>query len=171
MATTTEREVLRARADLAGSGISGEAELVEVGHGTQRLVRVILRVRGDPSVLTPGLHGVHIHEKGSCEHADPPFMSAMGHFDPGPASNTDPDVNHPFHMGDLPNIEIGADGSGVLEAVSTRITLSPGPLCILDGDGTALMLHGQPDQGISGPPKSGVSGGPRLACGVIRRVP
>ncbi|HEV2126855.1 MAG TPA: superoxide dismutase family protein, partial [Chloroflexota bacterium] len=76
----------------------------------------------------------------------------------------------PFHMGDQPNIEIGSDGRGTLEAISTRITLSPGPLCILEGEGTAMIIHGKEDQFISGPPKSGVSGGPRLACGVIQRV-
>jgi Cu-Zn family superoxide dismutase len=158
---------MRAHADISGEGVAGSAEFVEVERGTQRLVRVTMRVQGDSSVLTPGLHGVHIHENPFCEA---PFMSAGGHFDPGPASNTDPDVNHPFHMGDLPNIEIGSDGSGVLEAVSTRITLSDGPLSILAGEGTAIMLHGNPDQGISGPSKSGVSGGPRVACGVIRRA-
>ena len=41
----------------------------------------------------------------------------------------------------------------------------------LSGEGTSLMIHGNPDQGLSGPSKSGVSGGPRLACGVIRAVP
>ena len=50
--------------------------------------------------LTPGKHGVHLHQTGKCE---PDFTAAGGHFDPGPASNTDPDANHPFHMGDLPN--------------------------------------------------------------------
>lgn len=57
MATTVKREVLRARAVLAGNGITGEAELAEVERGTQQLVRLILRVRGDPSVLTPGRLG------------------------------------------------------------------------------------------------------------------
>ena len=168
--TSTEREVMQARADIRGDTITGTADFVEVECDTQRFVRISMRVQGDPAVLTPGLHAVHIHERGSCEHGNPPFMSAMGHFDPGPAGNTDPDVNHPFHMGDLPNIRIGPDGSGVLDALSTRITLSDGPLCILSGDGTALMLHGNEDPYRGGPAKSGVSGGPRLACGVIRRT-
>ena len=170
LATRTEREVMRAHAEMRGDSIIGTADLVEVERGTQRLVQITLRLQGDPSVLAPGLHAVHIHERGSCEHGNPPFMSAMGHFDPGPAGNTDPDVNHPYHMGDLPNIRIGADGSGVLEAVSTRITLSDGPLSILGGEGTALMVHGREDPYTGGPTKSGVSGRPRLACGVIRRV-
>jgi superoxide dismutase, Cu-Zn family len=169
-APSTEREVMRAWADIRGDTITGAAEFVEVERDTTRFVRVTVRLRGDPLVLTPGLHAVHIHENGSCEHGDPPFMSAMGHFDPGPSGNTDPDVNHPFHMGDLPNIRVGPDGSGVLEALSTRITLSEGPLCILSGEGTALMIHDKEDPYHGGPPKSGVSGGPRLACGVIRRA-
>ena len=161
-----ERETGRAKAEVKGEGISGTAEFVEVERGTERLVRVTVRIKGDASKLTPGLHGVHIHEKGACEA---PFTSAGGHFDPGPAGNTDPDVNHPFHMGDLPNIRVGSDGSGVLEATTTRITLSEGPLSVFDADGSAIIIHGQQDQMTSGAAKSGVSGGPRLACGIMTR--
>ena len=162
-----EREIMRARADITGDRIQGEAEFVEVERGTQRFVHITVRLKGNPTVLTPGLHGVHLHEKGECQ---PPFTSAGGHFDPGPASNPDPDVNHPFHMGDIPNIRINRGGSGVLEAVTTRVTLSDGPLTLFDADGSAIIIHGKEDQLISGPAKSGVSGGPRVACGVIRRV-
>ena len=94
-------------------------------------------------------------------------MSAGGHFDPGPSGNMDPDANHPFHMGDLPNLKVGADGKGELDATTTRVTLTDGPLSLLDADGSAIIIHGNPDQGITGEPKSGLSGGPRVACGVI----
>lgn len=158
------KEVKRAKAILVG-GAEGEAEFIEYELGNGNFVVVNLSVKADPGVLSPGLHGVHIHEKGVCEE---PFQTAGGHFDPGPAGNTDPDVNHPYHMGDLPNIEIQEDGSGKLLAVTNRITLSEGPLCILSGEGTSLMLHGHQDQCVSGPTKSGVSGGPRFACGIIK---
>ena len=95
LATSAEREVMRARADIRGNTISGTAELVEVQRDTQRFVLITVRVQVDPAMLTPGLHAVHIHERGSCEHGDPPFMSAMGHFDPGPAGNST------SRMGDL----------------------------------------------------------------------
>jgi Cu-Zn family superoxide dismutase len=49
------------------------------------------------------------------------------------------------------------------------VTLSDGPLTVYDADGSALIIHKNPDQGISGPAKSGVGGGPRVACGVIQR--
>ena len=98
---------------------------------------------------------------------EPDFTAAGGHFDPGPAGNTDPDANHPFHMGDIPNLEVGANGQGQMKITTTRVTLSPGPLSLFDADGTAIIIHGNPDQGTTGEPKSGVSGGPRVACGVV----
>jgi Cu-Zn family superoxide dismutase len=152
----------QARAEIKGDGITGTAELTERKSGTGTVVEVVITASG----LKPGLHGVHLHAVGKCEA---PFTSAGGHFDPGPAGNTDPDANHPFHMGDIPNLEVGQDGKGTLKAVTTRVTLSPGPLSLFDADGTAVIIHGNEDKGITGEPKSGVSGGPRLACGVITK--
>jgi Cu-Zn family superoxide dismutase len=153
---------MKAHADIKGDGISGRAEFVERAQGTGKIVEITVSVSG----LKPGLHGVHLHAVGKCEA---PFTSAGGHFDPGPASNSDPDANHPFHMGDVPNIEVGADGKGTLKAVTTRVTLSAGPLSVFDDDGTAIIIHGNEDKGITGEPKSGVSGGPRVACGVLSK--
>ena len=153
---------VRATATIKGEGISGTAQLVERKQGTGTIVEITVTASG----LKPGLHGVHLHAVGKC---DPDFAAAGGHFDPGPASNSDPDANHPFHMGDIPNLEADANGKGTLKAVTTRVTLSEGPLSLFDADGTAIILHGNPDQGITGEPKSGVSGGPRVACGVISK--
>ncbi|MEP6918172.1 MAG: superoxide dismutase family protein, partial [Acidobacteriota bacterium] len=86
-----------------------------------------------------------------------------------PAGNMDPDANHPFHMGDLPNLQASGTGSATMTAMTTRVTLSDGPLSLFDADGSAIVIHGNPDQGITGEPKSGVSGGPRVACGVITK--
>jgi Cu-Zn family superoxide dismutase len=152
----------QAHATLTGKGITGEATFTEQQSADATIVVIELTAQG----LTPGKHGVHLHAVGKCE---PDFSAAGGHFDPGPAGNTDPDANHPFHMGDLPNLIIGADGKGTLKATTTRVTLSDGPLSLFDSDGSAIIVHGNPDQGITGEPKSGVSGGPRLACGVINK--
>ena len=149
-----------ARADIKGKGISGTAEFTEHEQSGSMMVELALNVTG----LTPGKHGVHLHAVGKCE---PDFTAAGGHFDPGPASNTDPDANHPFHMGDVPNLVVGADGKGAMKIMTTRVTLSPGPLSVFDEDGTAIIIHGNEDQGTTGAPKSGVSGGPRVACGVL----
>lgn len=165
---------LRARAIIAGppeSGIRGEVMFVELeGNLPEPGVEIEARITGPVDRLTPGPHGLHIHEtgKGACV---PPYEAAQGHFDPGPSGNPDPDVNHPFHLGDIPNLVVDQNGVGIVEATTSRITLSPGPLSVFDENGSAIIVHGEADQGISGPAKSGVSGGPRIACGVIERSP
>ena len=163
------KEVMRAAAELTGreGKITGHADFVELQFGEQRLVKIVLEMSGDVDHLKPGLHAVHIHEKADCSGE---FKCAGGHFDPGPAGNADPDVTHPFHAGDLPNIRIDENGKGRLEAMTTRVTLSDGPLSILGGVGTALMVHGDPDPYRGGEHGSGISGGPRVACGIIRAV-
>jgi superoxide dismutase, Cu-Zn family len=153
---------VRAKAAIKGEGISGSADLVERTMGTGKIVDITVTVTG----LKPGLHGVHLHAIGKCE---PDFAAAGGHFDPGPAGNMDPDANHPFHMGDVPNLEVAANGSGTMKISTSRVTLSDGPLSLFDADGSAIIIHANPDQGITGAPKSGVSGGPRAACGVISK--
>jgi Cu-Zn family superoxide dismutase len=153
---------MRAHADIKGEGITGTAEFVERPNATGKDVEITLNLTG----LKPGRHGVHLHAVGKCT---PDFAASGGHFDPGPASNTDPDANHPFHMGDLPNVEADASGKATMKAVTTRVTLSPGPLSLFDADGSAIIIHGNPDQMITGAPKSGVSGGPRVACGAIQK--
>ena len=158
--TGSTRKTMNAMAEIKGKGISGTAQLTERPQGTGTIVEISLEVTG----LTPGRHGVHLHQTGKCE---PDFTAAGGHFDPGPESNTDPDANHPFHMGDIPNLEVGADGRGSMKIMTSRVTLSDGPLSVFDADGTAIIVHGNEDQMITGAPKSGVSGGPRVACGVI----
>jgi len=72
-------------------------------------------------------------------------------------------------MGDIPQLTAGATGKATMKVVTTRVTLSDGPLSLFDADGSAIIVHGNPDQGITGEPKSGVSGGPRVACGVIEK--
>ena len=167
-------EAIRARASIAGapgSGIEGVVRLTELeGNFPAPGVRIEARITGPPATFTPGRHGFHIHEKaaGGCV---PPFTSAGGHLDAGPAGNPDPDVNHPYHTGDIPNLMVDSSGVGTLDAITSRITLSRGPLSIMDEDASVFIVHGNPDQGISGAAKSGVSGGPRIGCGVIGMGP
>lgn len=167
-------ERIRARATLVGapgSGIKGEVTFVELaGNPPVPGVEIDARITGPADRLTPGPHGMHIHEnaEGGCV---PPFKSAGGHFDPGPAGNPDPDVNHPYHLGDIPNIVVDRGGTGGMKATTSRITLGPGPLTLFDANGSVVIVHEKPDQGVSGKPASGVSGGPRIACGVIQLDP
>ena len=115
---------MTAHADIKGDGITGTLTLVERKQGNATVVEFTLEAKG----LKPGKHGVHLHAVGKC---DPDFTAAGGHFDPGPSGNPDPDANHPYHMGDIPNLEVGADGTGKLTGVTTRMTLSPGPLSLI----------------------------------------
>ncbi len=126
-----------------------------------RLVDVMARAwRG----LGPGQHAVHIHETGACS----PCSAAKGHFDPGPDSNSSPDGNHPFHAGDLINLTIGDNGRGSLMTVTSRVTLSEGPLSVFDEDGSAVIVHVSPDTYCPDGEEAGCAGGARAACGIIR---
>ena len=154
--------IVRAHADIKGDGISGTADFVESQQGSGKIVNITLSITG----LKAGMHGVHLHAVGKCT---PDFAAAGGHFDPGPAGNPDPDANHPFHMGDVPQISAPAAGKASMKAATTRVTLSDGPLSLFDTDGSAIIVHGNPDQGITGEARSGVSGGPRVACGVLEK--
>ncbi len=153
---------LRAKANIQGapdSGVSGEVIFVQSTRGILPTVLIVARVQG----LEPGsIHGMHIHEVGQCA---PTFGAAGGHFDPGPFSMSNPDANHPFHMGDLPNLVADENGVAVLEHRTSRVTLSAGPLSVFDEDGSAIIVHVAEDQGTTG--VAGGAGGGRLACGVI----
>jgi Cu-Zn family superoxide dismutase len=158
-----------AKAHVAGPSLEGSATFTEYDVDGWKYVHLNLTLKGDPSVLKPGKHAVHIHEKGDCECDG--FKCAGGHFDPGPAGNSDPDVNHGYHAGDLPSITIDEHGEGVLETITTRVTLSDGPVSILQPEeGTSIMVHANPDPYIACEAGSGLSGGPRLACGKIEKV-
>src|SRR3954447_4975048 len=161
-ALTAQTAGMKAHADIKGDGVTGTLTLTERKQGSGTVVEFTLDAKG----LKPGKHGVHLHAVGKCE---PDFTAAGGHFDPGPAGNMDPDANHPFHMGDLPNLQVGGSGRAAMKVMTTRVTLSEGPLSLLDADGSAIIIHGNPDQMKTGEPKSGVSGGPRVACGVIQK--
>ncbi|HXG15918.1 MAG TPA: superoxide dismutase family protein [Calidithermus sp.] len=132
----------------------GTATLTDVGGG----VRVIVEARN----LPPGDKGVHIHEVGRCE---PPFTTAGGHFNPGKRQHGLQNPAGP-HAGDLPNITIGADGTGRLETVTDRVTLGGGATSLFDADGSAIVIHAAPDDHRTDP--AGNSGA-RIACGVIVR--
>jgi superoxide dismutase, Cu-Zn family len=164
MAALSDPNVIRARAVIVGAGINGEIHFTQAAaddNAPEPGVWIVAKVEG----LTPGLHGLHIHENAICE--PPAYSTAGGHFDPGPFGNSTPvDANHPFHMGDLPNLVANQGGVGHLNAETSRITLSPGPVSVFDANGSAVIVHLNPDLGLNG--VTGASGGPRIACGVIQ---
>lgn len=154
---------IKAEATIGGctdSAISGTAKLREKkSEEGVKLVDISLKVKG----LSDGKHAVHIHETGVCE----PCGAAQGHFDPGPHGFSNPDGNHPFHSGDLINIE-SKNGKGEMETTTSRITLSPGPLSIFDQNGSAFIIHTNMDSYCPEGVVKGCAGGSRDACGIIK---
>jgi superoxide dismutase, Cu-Zn family len=135
----------------------GTAKIKSVKDGVQIQVKVMGLPAGD--------HGIHIHTVGKCE--SPAFTTAGGHFNPTSAhhgvNNTmDP---HP-HLGDLPNLTVGADGKGSATMVAKGVTLGDGTNSLFHDGGTSLVIHEKADDLMSDP--SGNSGS-RIACGVIEK--
>jgi superoxide dismutase, Cu-Zn family len=163
--TAADGSILRARArvsGVAGSGISGESLFFQVRQGIPAEVLILARVEG---LVPNSVHGFHLHENGTCS---PDFAAAGGHYDPGPKGDSNPDNNHPFHMGDMPNLRADDKGVAVFEHVTSRVTIAPGPLSLFDANGSSVIVHLNEDQGTTGVP--GGSGGPRIACGIIELV-
>lgn len=119
-------------------------------------------VRIDASGLPTGTYAVHIHAVGRC---DPPgFESAGPHWNPSARQHGRLNPRGP-HLGDLPNLEIGASGTGSVRFPVANAAMRGGGDAILDADGAAVVIHAGADDHRTDP--SGNSGA-RIACGVLR---
>ena len=66
--------------------------------------------------------------------------------------------------GDIPNIFVGADGVGEMEAFTSLVSLVEGPNNLLDADGSTFIIHENADDHVTQP----IGGaGARVVCGVI----
>jgi superoxide dismutase, Cu-Zn family len=141
--------------------INGQGQKI----GTATLVETSAGVRIDVNVsqLPPGAHGMHVHTVGKCEA--PAFASAGGHLNPDAKKHGKDNPDGP-HAGDLPNIEVGPDGTAKTSFVDARVTLGDGPNSLFHEGGTALVIHEKSDDYKTDP--SGNSGA-RIACGVIQK--
>ena len=88
--------------------------------------------------------------------------------DPIAAGKSSPDGNHPYHSGDLINLEVRG-ATGAMKTTTSRIALSPGPLSVFDKDGSAVIIHTDPDTYCLEGEIKGCAGGGRAACGVIEK--
>lgn len=132
------------------SKLSGTATFTEVDGG----VKVKVQVAGAPT----GKIATHVHEKGDCSAPD--ATSAGGHFNPASHPHALP-PSAERHLGDLGNIDVGADGSGTTEITIKGATLKEGdPNSFL---GRAIIVHAKADDG--GQPVGNAGG--RIGCGVI----
>ncbi|MDO1558539.1 superoxide dismutase family protein [Brevundimonas sp. 2R-24] len=149
-------------------GDFGEATLMSpdgarIGRATYRQGPTGVLMQVEVERLTPGWHGMHIHAVGDC--SDPAFQSAGGHVSHGDGAHGLLNPGGP-EAGDLPNLWVGGDGRGRAEIFTDRVRLAAsGPGAPLwDADGSALVIHAQPDDHQSQP----IGGaGARVACGIM----
>ncbi|WP_349886098.1 superoxide dismutase [Cu-Zn] SodC [Pantoea ananatis] len=114
--------------------------------------------------LKPGIHGFHVHAKGSCEPAESEGKTvaagaAGGHLDP---DNTGKHLG-PYgegHLGDLPALYVDDQGKASYPVLAPRIKN------LSEIKGKALMVHVGGDNHADHPKPLG-GGGARFACGVI----
>jgi len=113
--------------------------------------------RVSASGLPHGLHGIHVHPIGRCDPPD--FASAGTHWNPAGKQHGLNNPNGP-HAGDLPNVEVAANGVLSQTVVLPNATMAQ----LLDADGSSIMIHAQADDYVSQP--AGNSG-PKIACAII----
>lgn len=141
----------------AAAGGSGRVMLTDAPKG------VIVRIEAHG--LKPGWHAVHLHEKADC--SDAMFKSAGGHvhmMTPAVHGLLNPAGSD---FGDLPNLFAGPDGTATAEFFSPFVAMQAGTsrADLLDSDGSALVIHANPDDYMSQP----IGGaGERVACAEIR---
>lgn len=138
----------------SGSAVTGMVEIAPMDDGVHVTVRV--------ANAAPGKHGLHFHEKGDCSAPD--ASSAGGHWNPANVAHGAPDKD-PHHAGDLGNIEVGADGTGMASVHLAGYAATPGDKSVI---GRSVVLHEKEDDFSTQP--SGNSGA-RIACAVIVEAP
>jgi len=114
--------------------------------------------------LAPGLHGFHVHEHASCDHAMKdgqmtPALAAGGHLDPALTGKHEGPYGK-GHLGDLPALFVAPDGRATLPLLAPRLKVA-------DLKGHALMIHAGGDNYADQPDPLG-GGGARVACGVVK---
>lgn len=133
----------------------GTANLTEDPKG----VKIKLKLEG----LSPGFHGLHIHEVAKCEQPD--FKSAGNHFNP---ENKKHGLLFPkgAHLGDLKNIEANSSGAVDIEVLAPDATLlEKGSKSFTSSGGTSLIVTSEQDDGMT---QISGNSGERLICGEIK---
>ena len=138
----------------SGSSVSGTVTFIEKDG--------IVVMKAALSGLSQGNHAIHIHAIGDCSAAD--GKSAGGHWNPT-KKNHGKWMEAPFHIGDIGNLVVGADGTGTIER-ETNLWSVGGKDAAKNVIGHAIIIHEGPDDFSSQP--SGAAG-PRVGCGEIVR--
>jgi Cu-Zn family superoxide dismutase len=148
---------------------AAEAKVIMEGREQQNLGTIYLLdededvvILGFVNDLEPGVHAIHVHEKGDCSAND--FTSAGEHFNPTDTPHAAP-FQEQKHVGDLGNLITNEKGTAIFGFRMSGVPLDDSPTSIL---GKAFIIHTQPDD-FTTQPAGGA--GERVACGVIRVAP
>lgn len=136
-----------------GNTVSGLVAFVQPDALVERV-----RVVGELVGISPGAHGFHVHDDGTCEPAD--INASGGHYNPFGAQHGDRAANVK-HLGDLGNIDANAAEVAEFDFEIEGASLS-GPNSIAQ---RVVIVHAGPDDLRTDP--NGNSGDP-VACGIIR---
>ncbi|MBW8362508.1 MAG: superoxide dismutase family protein [Kaistella sp.] len=128
-------------------------------QGTAKFSQTGKTVEMDLNVykLTPGIHAVHIHEKGDCSAAD--ASSAGGHWNPTKDDHGKWEAEH-YHMGDIGNLSANKEGTA-------RLVFKTDKWCLNCSDETknimnkSIVIHAAKDDFTTQP--TGNAGG-RVGC-------
>ena len=135
-------------ASVSGTAVTGKASFSLTGG------RMVIEI--DMQGLSPGRHGLHVHEFGDCGNN---AVSSGGHFNPT-GQKHGPGMLEDSHAGDLGNLV--ADATGTAHAVlETEHLTFAGKSSVL---GLTLVVDADPDDYVTQP--SGNSG-IAVACGKI----
>lgn len=144
----------------------GQATFTEAPFG------VLIRLEFSERALSPGWHGLHLHQRGDCSDFADGFRASGGHVGMGRR------IAHGLRnaagpeAGDLPNIFAAPSGPFGAEIYTSAVTLAPvvvaGRAPLLDADGAALLIHAQADDHETQP----IGGaGERVACAALTQLP
>ncbi|MGZ5263129.1 MAG: superoxide dismutase family protein [Kaistella sp.] len=128
-------------------------------QGTAKFTQTGKNVALDLNVykLTPGIHAVHIHEKGDCSAAD--ASSAGGHWNPTTEAHGKWGHDE-YHKGDIGNLNADKDGTARLQFTTDKWCLG----CTDETKnilGKSLVIHAAADDFKTQP--TGNAGG-RVGC-------
>jgi len=144
--TTTKTYEIIAK---SGTETAGTAKFTQNGN------EVVLDL--EVNKLTPGIHAVHIHEKGDCSAPD--GSSAGGHWNPGNHDHGKWGGNS-HHMGDIGNLVANHEGKAKLSFKTDKWCLD----CVEESKnlmGKGLIIHAGKDDFQTQP--TGNAGG-RVGC-------
>lgn len=143
---------------ISEAGVGKIIGIIKLNDSEQGLV-----ITPDLAELPVGQRGFHIHENPSCATLEKDGkkvagLGAGGHYDPAHSGKHEGPVGA-GHSGDLPALEVAADGTATKPITAPRLR-------IVDVVDRAVIIHAGSDN-YSDDPKPLGGGGARIACGII----